>query len=659
MRKSYLPLTRNCLLLLLLCIPMGQAFADWYPAPIDYRQTMTVVVRETDVDDWQSDKVRYPSDLVVSANGSTIAFKVKVSSSAEDHIFIAKANGSGLTDITGSLPAGVAAKDLGTLQLNDNGSRLFFFHVNLDEIYYCDLAPVSCAQAVDNMFPGVPWIGKPYLINSEGTDLYFKFNEGRHPITKEPRLGIYTTGVGGAGGTPLRIMHIEDLQCSYGDCLDMYRLKLLGGSADVDRLLFRWDRGRPPPTYPPPRAMWMLEGGLPVRVPDEEHHYVWDGPYSRVVSADGKVALYEYCDSGNPVRLYAVDLDSGGKTLVAETTDPNWFVHGPSLSSNGKYARFASGRFLSTLADLKTGGKRDTWSSVFGESGCVGASNLTDLTATGRYYFMGSRCDGTKTAKIHRVDTAPTSFGNTPRITAIKFSQPALLKDGATTIVIAVTVSDSQGAGNIEWVRIHSLVDGLEAPEWLNFDPLSFFWPLLLDNGSNGDEVAGDGIYTFNAVSTTLNASNFYTRYSLPHDVGIRVVAKDKDGNYAIADTRLTVTNQALPIVSVSATDVIASEPGKDKGKFTVSRTGSTAAPLTVSYSLSGNAVNGTDYKLLSGRVKIPVGSATGNIVVCPLDDALVEGTETVKVTLINRAASYYIGLSNKATVTIKDNEAQ
>ena len=44
MRKSYLPLTRNCLLLLLLCIPMGQAFADWYPAPIDYRQTMTVVV---------------------------------------------------------------------------------------------------------------------------------------------------------------------------------------------------------------------------------------------------------------------------------------------------------------------------------------------------------------------------------------------------------------------------------------------------------------------------------------------------------------------------------------------------------------------------------------------------------------------------------------
>ena len=64
------------------------------------------------MDDWQSDKVRYPSDLVVSANGSTIAFKVKVSSSAEDHIFIAKANGSGLTDITGSLPAGVAAKDL-------------------------------------------------------------------------------------------------------------------------------------------------------------------------------------------------------------------------------------------------------------------------------------------------------------------------------------------------------------------------------------------------------------------------------------------------------------------------------------------------------------------------------------------------------------------
>ena len=48
-----------------------------------------------------------------------------------------------------------------------------------------------------------------------------------------------------------------------------------------------------------------------------------------------------------------------------------------------------------------------------------------------------------------------------------------------------------------------------------------------------------------------------------------------------------------------------------DTGVFTVSRTGSTTAALTVNYTVSGTATNGTDYQNLTGSVVIPVGRST------------------------------------------------
>ena len=58
-------------------------------------------------------------------------------------------------------------------------------------------------------------------------------------------------------------------------------------------------------------------------------------------------------------------------------------------------------------------------------------------------------------------------------------------------------------------------------------------------------EVAGDGIFTFDAVATRKGDyegfNTWYSHFTLPHDVGIRIIAKDKDYNYTIADTRLTI----------------------------------------------------------------------------------------------------------------------
>ncbi|MBP7948601.1 MAG: PKD domain-containing protein [Verrucomicrobiales bacterium] len=84
--------------------------------------------------------------------------------------------------------------------------------------------------------------------------------------------------------------------------------------------------------------------------------------------------------------------------------------------------------------------------------------------------------------------------------------------------------------------------------------------------------------------------------------------------------------------VSVSTHSSGLAEPD-DSSSFYLSRVG-TAGDLTVNYTLSGTAVNGTDYTLLSGSAVIPDGATGVDVPVTPLDDTEREGTETVTLTL-------------------------
>ena len=64
----------------------------------------------------------------------------------------------------------------------------------------------------------------------------------------------------------------------------------------------------------------------------------------------------------------------------------------------------------------------------------------------------------------------------------------------------------------------------------------------------------------------------------------------------------------ALPTVTLAATTGTATEAGPVPGVFTVTRTGSTAAALAVSYTVGGTATAGSDYTALSGSVTIAAG---------------------------------------------------
>jgi hypothetical protein len=115
------------------------------------------------------------------------------------------------------------------------------------------------------------------------------------------------------------------------------------------------------------------------------------------------------------------------------------------------------------------------------------------------------------------------------------------------------------------------------------------------------------------------------------------------------------VAINALPVVTVTASTPSAVEGGA-AGAFTVSRTGSTAAALTVNYTVGGTATSGSDYQTIGTSVVIAASSATAVIPVTTINDSGLEGDETVVITL-SANASYSVGSPSSATVTIADDD--
>src|SRR5262245_61048924 len=90
----------------------------------------------------------------------------------------------------------------------------------------------------------------------------------------------------------------------------------------------------------------------------------------------------------------------------------------------------------------------------------------------------------------------------------------------------------------------------------------------------------------------------------------------------------------ALPVVRISSLNPIAAESGQSNALVTISRTGNTAAPLVVEYTITGSAVSGRDFFRLSGRATIPAGAQSVTFPVQAIDDGEEEIGENIQLTL-------------------------
>lgn len=123
---------------------------------------------------------------------------------------------------------------------------------------------------------------------------------------------------------------------------------------------------------------------------------------------------------------------------------------------------------------------------------------------------------------------------------------------------------------------------------------------------------------------------------------------------FATNDLASTTFRISSTSVSIVASDAMASEWGPDPGAFTVSRSGSTNADLTVFYAISGSATNGVAYHLLPSSILIPAGALSATAAVVPIFDGLAQSKRTVTLMLQPNVA-YGVESNRTASVTIHD----
>ncbi len=152
------------------------------------------------------------------------------------------------------------------------------------------------------------------------------------------------------------------------------------------------------------------------------------------------------------------------------------------------------------------------------------------------------------------------------------------------------------------------------------------------------------------------DASNALVRLRLETSPTKKVAMPD-GGQIPLLDALAALNSTAeLPEVTVTATDPDASEDGTEPGVFTIHRSGPTSGDLIVSYTVSGSATSGTDFTSPGTSVTIPSGSDAVTVTLRPVDDGIIEGSESVVLT-IAAGISYSLGTPKTATVTIHDND--
>ena len=129
------------------------------------------------------------------------------------------------------------------------------------------------------------------------------------------------------------------------------------------------------------------------------------------------------------------------------------------------------------------------------------------------------------------------------------------------------------------------------------------------------------------------------------------------------ASTSATVVinddDTTFPKVSLTATVNSTLEGLATPAKFLLTRSGATTAALTVAYTVSGTAENGTDYTALSGTATIPIGAPSAEVNVASIDDSTAEALETVTLRIASGVDYLADPLLLTATANLVDDDVQ
>jgi hypothetical protein len=145
-------------------------------------------------------------------------------------------------------------------------------------------------------------------------------------------------------------------------------------------------------------------------------------------------------------------------------------------------------------------------------------------------------------------------------------------------------------------------------------------------------------------------------------------------GNYAGVtsgrDVAVSITDNDLSSVAVTAAGTAVEGPTPTNATFQLARSGlgNYSAPLTVSFTINGTAVAGTDYNLTGGAVTlnatsgegtaiIPAGQAQVFLTVVPVNNGATEADRTVQLN-VGASGNYLAGSPSSATLPLLDDDS-
>jgi len=111
------------------------------------------------------------------------------------------------------------------------------------------------------------------------------------------------------------------------------------------------------------------------------------------------------------------------------------------------------------------------------------------------------------------------------------------------------------------------------------------------------------------------------------------------------------------PEVSVTVVSATARETGTQGAVIRVTRTGDLVSALDVNYVLGGTAT-AADVMSPGTTLRLAAGQASRDVTITPVDDTLVEGDETLTITL-RSGTGYSVGSAATASVTIVDDDTR
>ncbi len=282
------------------------------------------------------------------------------------------------------------------------------------------------------------------------------------------------------------------------------------------------------------------------------------------------------------------------------------------------------------------------------------------------------------------VDSAPSRARRSINLTMVQSDDYRTLSPTSGTVTLAddaVTVNVRLG-NNAAKPNTSGVVDVLLTGSF----PSGVNVPFRVINGSTatyGVDYTIDGVNATTLIgSVQVNAGQTSARIIVnpitnadvaPENVVVQLLASpdyllapsgtsgvNPTATVTIAPRPLTNNGNPVYLAVTSATVIesgtLATLTVRVTDQFGVASADLLATSAAVSYVVSGSATTGSDYNALAGSLSLNAGVNSGTIVVPIIQDDVVEGDETVIVTLSN-GAGYQVSSNSIGTVTIQDDE--